>query len=227
MKGGSMRALSRWLALLALIPALSCVADATGLTIQVDDDQGHAVGDAVVTVLPEDTSVKLTPKRALESTTKIIDQKDETFIPYVQVFRPGDKVLFRNSDQMRHHVYTFSPIKPFEFVLVPGDSSKPIELDQTGVIAVGCNIHDQMITYLYISDAPWIAQSGADGKVEFGDIPAGQWNVRVWHPRLRPGKPDLAQSTTTVTTGEPKVLSFRLSLLPDSRRDFDREHTRY
>jgi len=206
--------------------AFAASASAAELKIQVNDDKGHPVGDAVVTVLPQDPAQKI-PDRRTASATKIIDQKKETFIPYIEIFRPGDKVLFRNSDQMRHHVYTFSPLKAFEFVLVPGESSKPIELDQTGVIAVGCNIHDMMITYLYVSDAPWIAQSDANGRVSFQDVPAGAWNVRVWQPRLRPGKPDLAQSATILAADESKVLTFALSLLPDSRHEFDREHTRY
>ena len=42
---------------------------------------------------------------------KIIDQRDETFIPYVEIFRPGDQVVFRNSDRTRHHVYSFAPAK--------------------------------------------------------------------------------------------------------------------
>ena len=36
-----------------------------------------------------------------------------------------------------------------------------------------------MITYLYVSDAPWIAHSGVDGQTIFHDLPAGAYNVRV------------------------------------------------
>lgn len=217
-----------WVGSVALASALACAATAHAamLKVQINDDKGSPVGDAVVTVLAQNAAEK-TPDRRAPPATKTIDQKRETFIPYIEIFRPGDKVLFRNSDQMRHHVYTFSPLKPFEFVLVPGESSKPIALDQTGVIAVGCNIHDMMITYLYVSDAPWIARTTADGRAVFTDVPAGPWVVRVWHPRLRPGKPDLAQSTTLVTADESKVVTFALSLLPDARHEFDREHTRY
>jgi hypothetical protein len=100
-------------------------------------------------------------------------------------------------------------------------------LDKTGVIAVGCNIHDQMIAYLYVSGAPWIAHSGATGTVKFGDLPAGAYTVRVWQPRLRPSRPDLAQSVTVVGAGAAQTLKFDLSLLPDPRLQFDREHTSY
>ena len=220
-----MRALWLLFGILALMA--NATSSAAELHIQINDDHRQPVADAVVTLLARgDAPSRLTERRPAAD-TKIIDQKHETFIPYIEIFHPGDKVVFRNSDQTRHHVYSFSSVKSFEFMLVPGQRSPALELDQTGVIAVGCNIHDQMITYLYVSDAPWIARSGADGRVDLRDLPAGAYIVRVWHPRLRPGKPDLAQSATIVTATESGNLAFSLSLLPDSRREFDREHTRY
>ena len=212
--------------LLALVPVAS--GNAAELAVVLDDGHGHPVADAVVTVLPRGQSERSPEaKRRRAPQRKTIDQKDLAFVPYIEVFRPGDEVVFRNSDGTRHHVYSFSPIKSFEFVLAPGQSSAPQRLDSTRVIAVGCNIHDQMITYLYISDAPWIARSDSAGRVEVKGLPAGTYDVRVWQPRLRPGRPDLVQSTTIVAALESKVLTFALPLLPDPRLQFDREHTRY
>lgn len=207
--------------------AVAASANAAELSVRIADDHGKPIADAVVTVLPQADAKNAASATRATPNTRTIDQKDLMFIPYIEIFRPGDKVVFRNSDQTRHHVYSFSPIKAFEFVLVPGQSSPPLVLDKSGVIAVGCNIHDQMITYLYVSDAPWIAHSGEDGRVVFHNLPAGSYNVRVWQPRLRPNKPDLAQSMTLIGATESKALTFSLSLLPDSRRQFDREHTRY
>lgn len=215
-----------WLICMLALAATEA-ASAADLNVRIADDHGKAVADAVVTVLPQDDASGQKPAARPASSSKTIDQKNLTFLPYIEIFRPGDKVVFRNSDQTRHHVYSFSSIKAFEFVLVPGESSPPLVLDKGGVIAVGCNIHDLMIAYLYVSDAPWIAHSGADGLVAFHNLPAGAYNVRVWQPRLRPNKPDLAQWTTLVGAAETKTLAFNLSLLPDSRHEFDREHTRY
>ncbi|HJU09165.1 MAG TPA: methylamine utilization protein [Rhodanobacteraceae bacterium] len=211
-----------WLTLVAAL-ALGATARAGGLQVSLLDQQGKPVPDAVVTLLPQNAA----PAPAHPSAVKVIDQKNLTFIPYIEIFRPGDSVVFRNSDDTRHHVYSFSPAKAFEFVLAPGESSAPLILDKTGVIAVGCNIHDQMIAYLYVSGAPWIAHSGTDGTVKFGDLPAGTYTVRVWQPRLKPSQPDLAQSVTVVGTGSAQTLKFDLSLLPDPRLQFDREHTSY
>ena len=216
-----MRTLS-WLTL-ALAVALAPPVRAGGLKILLSDQHGKAVADAVVTLMPQD----MLQAPAHASTTKFIDQKNLTFIPYIEIFRPGDSVIFRNSDDTRHHVYSFSPAKSFEFMLAPGEKSTPLILDKSGVIAVGCNIHDQMIAYLYVSDAPWIQRSGASGTTTFADLPAGRYSVRAWQPRLRPNEPDLVEMVTVIGTGPVQTLKLKLPLLPDPRLQFDREHTSY
>ena len=216
---------SHWLGFLMLLAARTAVA--ADLKIDIADQRGRPVGDAIVSVLPATDGKDVALPSHLAPRSKTIDQVALTFVPYIEVFRPGDSVVFRNSDKTRHHVYSFSPVKAFEFMLKPGQSSSPLVLDKSGVVAVGCNIHDSMITYLYVSDAPWVAHSGSDGKASFASLPAGSYTVRVWQPRLRPGKPDLAQSAVLITASESRLLHFSLTLLPDSRRQFDREHTQY
>jgi hypothetical protein len=215
----------QWLG--SLVMLVGTTALAADLKVAITDQRGRPVGDAIVTVLPVAGDNALPLPRRAPPRSRTIDQIALTFVPYIEVFRPGDSVVFRNSDKTRHHVYSFSPIKAFEFMLKPGESSAPLVLDKSGVVAVGCNIHDSMITYLYVSDAPWVAHSGADGKASIDDLPAGSYTVRVWQPRLRPGRPDLAQSALLITASESRSLRFTLNLLPDSRRQFDREHTQY
>jgi len=189
----------------------------------VTDARGQAVADAVVTAVPAAGNSPPIPAAAAPA-THIIDQKNETFIPYIEVFRPGDKVVFHNSDRTRHHAYSFAPARQFEFVLGPGESSPPLQLNQAGVIAVGCNIHDRMITYFYVTEAPYVARSAADGRAHL-DLPPGNFDLRVWHPRQRPGSPDNAQA---VGAGDgSKSFAFSLSLLPDPRIAPDRERSSY
>lgn len=211
----------RWALLLlcAMEPAF-----AGELIVHVTGERGTPVGDAVVSLRTADGN-PAPPAHA--PTTRTIDQRNETFIPYVEIFRPGDRVLFRNSDTTRHHVYSFSPIRSFEFVIAPGQSAPAVLLDRVGEVAVGCNIHDQMITHLYISDAPWIARSAADGRVVFVDLPVGTYSVEVWHPQLRPGRTPPLQSVV-IGDAARSELSFALTLLPDPRQIAgDREHSRY
>ena len=201
------------------------MAHAATLEVEVNDQRGQPVSDAVVTVLPG-AGVQLSPT-PVSTTPRFIDQRRLVFMPYVEVFRQGERVVFRNSDDTRHHVYSFSAPKAFEFVVAPHTSSAPLLLDKSGVVAVGCNIHDGMISYLYVTDAPRAARTDASGRVAIDGLPPGQYEVRVWHPRLPPGRPDLRERATSIAEGETKTVAFPLTLRPDQRKQFDREHTHY
>src|SRR6478736_676776 len=212
-----------WLAAF-LCPLVAAQATAADLRVLVTDQRGQPVADAVVDVLPPPGS---TPPAAPAPRTHTVNQVALTFVPYIEVLRPGDRVVFHNGDRTRHHVYSFSAAKSFEFMLSPGQSSTPLELERAGVIAVGCNIHDSMITYLYVSDAPWSVRTAADGVATVGGVPAGSaYRVRAWQPRLRPGRAPSMQENVTIAEGTTKQLDFKLSLLPDSRRQPDRERAR-
>jgi plastocyanin len=197
---------------------------AATLDLVVVDQRGQPVADAVFTAVPA------TPEGADAAPgpaeTRTIDQRNLTFLPYVRIFRPGDSVVFRNSDTTRHHVYSFSSIRAFEFVLAPGETSAPQRLDQPGVVAIGCNIHDPMVAYLYVTSAPWAQLSDANGRARLRDLPAGRYEIHVWQPRLRPGRPDLVRRVVEVRDAVSE-LTFQLTLLPDPRRQFDRERTQY
>ncbi len=208
------------LAVAAVIPA----AHAEDLVVKVVDGGGHPVSDSVLTLIPQNG---VAPAEATKPETRVIDQKDETFIPYVQVVRPGDSVVFRNSDDTRHHVYSFAKVKAFEFVLAPGESSAPLQIDKTGVAVVGCNIHDNMIAYLFVSDAPLLAQTKTDGTITFPGLPAGNYALHIWHPQLRPGQTDVVQPIAMTGTGGPRAHEVALSLLPDPRQRMDHERMRY
>lgn len=209
--------MSALLSVLLMLLAAAAPAVAGELSVSIDDGHGRSAADAVVSLRKEGGGERVQQQAPM---TKIIDQRDETFIPYVEIFRPGDQVVFRNSDRTRHHVYSFAAAKSFEFVIAPGDSSAPVTLDRAGEIAVGCNIHDKMIMHLYVSDAPWIARSPSDGRVVFENLPAGTYEIEVWHPQLRPGRPVPHQ--TIVVDDAPARATFSLPLLPDPRQSGDR-----
>jgi plastocyanin len=216
-----MRQRGRW-AIAMLCLGLSPFAVAASLTVQVTDQTGRPVADAVVTVIGSGATAPTTTPA-----THTIDQARLTFVPYVEVFRPGDSAVFHNSDGTQHHVYSFSPVKAFQFVVAPGARSTPVVLDRPGVVAVGCNIHDGMINYLYVTDAPVAARTDSRGRVVFEGLGEGRYNVRVWQPRLPAGRPDLREKSIALAAGETKTLAFPLKLRPDPRRQFDREHTHY
>ncbi|HET8818396.1 MAG TPA: carboxypeptidase regulatory-like domain-containing protein [Xanthomonadaceae bacterium] len=208
-----------WLFLLAA----ALPAPAAQLSVRVGDGR-HLVADAVVNVFPADGTAHAaaTPVPA----TATIDQRDLMFVPHVQVARPGGSAVFRNSDHTRHHVYSFAPAATFEMVLGPRERSRPVPLLEAGVVAIGCNIHDQMIAWLYVSDAPWLARTGGDGAVAFDALPPGDYRVVVWHPRLEARDRGI-ERRVTLDGSDAVTLDIPLRLRPDVRAQPDPERADY
>ncbi|WP_145736737.1 cupredoxin domain-containing protein [Nitrospirillum pindoramense] len=196
-------------------------ADAADLTVTVVDGAGHPVADAVVTATPDGPA--LPP--AAPTAPLIMDQLDETFVPYVLVVPRGGTVTFRNSDLTRHHVYSYSEAAKFEFVLSPEQIGQR-KFDQTGVVALGCNIHDHMIAHLYVTAAPFAAVTGKDGKARLGGLPAAAVTVAAWQPRLKPGATPPQQTVPAAALGAPLTLTLP-PLLPDTRQGADPERGGY
>jgi plastocyanin len=166
-------------------------AHGAGLTAEVRDQSGEPVPDAVVSLASEDGHATPVPPRSAQE--RLIDQRNETFLPFVTIVPRGGKVSFSNSDKTQHHVYSFSPAKRFQFLLNPGERSAPLVFEQQGVAAIGCNIHDQMITYVFVAESPYAALTDARGLAEITELPEGSYLVSIWHPRLKPGSQDPAQ----------------------------------
>ncbi|MER0043382.1 methylamine utilization protein [Pseudomonas sp. MGal98] len=161
---------------LYLIGALGLV-EAASLQGDVVDAKGAALGNAVVT-LQGPAGGGVAPGKA------VMDQQEMRFVPSVLAVRTGTSVTFPNRDDIRHQVYSFSPTKRFELRLYQGTPSEPVVFDKPGLVVLGCNIHDWMVGYIYVTDDPWFAVSDAQGKVSFDDLPAGDYRVTLWHSAL-------------------------------------------
>jgi plastocyanin len=191
------------------VPRLA--AAASTLTVTVVTSSGTPLDGAVVVAEPASGAPRPQPGQKA-----VMDQRELMFVPDVLVVQTGTAVDFPNSDQVRHQVYSFSPAKRFELPLYAGTPAKPIVFDKPGVVVLGCNIHDWMIGYIYVSESPYFAKTGADGKLVLGDLPAQAYRVRAWHPRLQ--GPESATGQTADLGGNGRAeLSWKLVLKPEIR----------
>ena len=178
---------------LAAVPLFAGTID-----IRVRDPRGGTVRDAVVYAVPEGRSLPLVKK------TAVMDQKNRMFIPHVLPVQTGTSVRFPNSDDIRHHVYSFSPAKQFQLPLYKGTPQNPIVFDKAGVVTLGCNIHDLMSAFIVIVDTPYFERTGGDGHAALRDVEPGKYVVHVWYPDMR-DEPRPA----SITVGDERVeLSF-------------------
>jgi plastocyanin len=149
---------------------------AARLSAEVVDGQGQPLANAVLTLQGP-------AGPASEPTQAIMDQRSQQFAPLVLAVRSGTAVVFPNSDNIRHHVYSFSPTKRFELRLYQGTPSEPVVFDQPGVVVLGCNIHDWMLGYVYVTDDPWFAVTDEQGRLSVDQLPAGSFTPTLWHPQ--------------------------------------------
>ena len=140
------------------------------------DARSAPIEDAVVYAMPKSGTRPDRPPRPAE-----IAQKDRQFVPGVSVVQAGASVRFPNRDPFRHHVYSFSPAKVFEIKLYVGTPAAPEVFDKPGEVALGCNIHDSMVGYVYVVDTPWFAKTDKEGRARIEGLPSGDYALQVWH----------------------------------------------
>lgn len=150
---------------------------AATVDVRVTDGAGKAVENAVVYAIPS-TPIPVGRKVA------VMDQKDRTFMPHVLPVQTGTWVEFPNSDNIRHQVYSVSPARRFQLPLYIGKPAIPIQFSTAGVVAIGCNIHEQMSAYIVVVDTPYFA-TATGGNASLRDLGAGQYTLRVWYPGMR------------------------------------------
>lgn len=191
--------------LLLLATALSATAAEYSCTLT--SNKGEPVADAVVSLIPLDAAPPPVPANASVE----IAQQGQEFSAFVTAVQTGTKVVFPNRDTVQHHVYSLSKPKKFELPLYNPGKAESLVFDLPGLVTVGCNIHDWMITHLVVVPTPWFAKSGLQGEVKIS-APAGRYRLEIWHPRGTATAKEL-----TLTDSSPVQDAITLTLKPDRR----------
>lgn len=171
------------------------------LTVRVVTDSDTPIAEAVV-FLP-DKAKSGSPARARGS----IVQRDRIFQPFVTVVQRGTAINFPNDDPIMHHVYSFSPAKHFEIKLYKGTPAAPVVFDRSGVVVLGCNVHDWMIAYVLVVDTPLFEKTGKDGIARLRNLPVGPHQLMVWYPGMRE---PVALASLSLTDEEARTITHRL-----------------
>ena len=190
-------------ALLALLVFWAEPGHAGKLRVELRDERGQALSDAVVFLESADAR-----RRVAAAPQAELSQQQRQFVPRVLVVPVGTPVAFPNLDTVRHHVYSFSPIKKFEIKLYVGPPEKPVTFDQAGIAVMGCNIHDQMAAWVVVVETPYFAKSSSDGSASLDAVPAGSYKLRSWHPGMAVDALPASQAVTVTDTAS--VVQVRL-----------------
>jgi plastocyanin len=188
---------------LALAIAPACLAalpwqTAAAATVEVlaTGSDGKPLAEAVVFLESPQARLAARPLQAVE-----IEQDKRRFTQRVTVVTLGSEVSFPNRDSVRHHVYSFSPVKNFELKLYSGKSANPVLFDKPGIAVLGCNIHDNMLAWVVVVETPHHAIADAKGSLRLDNVPPGNYRLRSWHPGLPPGAPALDEALVVPAAG--------------------------
>ncbi|WP_213609172.1 methylamine utilization protein [Pseudoalteromonas sp.] len=163
----------RFLLIVGALFSVSAFGNSINLVIK--DQHGQVLPNAVV-------EIKHLPSSKVQSNlpTAVMDQVDKQFSPQLLIVRQGQYVNFPNSDDIRHHVYSFSKAKPFQLKLYSGQPEEPIKFDNQGVVVLGCNIHDSMVGYIYVANSDQVYTSDEQGRIEL-QTDTFPVQASVWH----------------------------------------------
>ena len=206
---------------------MAVAACAGSLSVAVIDREGKPVQDAVVVIMPANKAVL--PKKPLPNQAMVTQEKMQ-FVPSVTLVPVGARLSFINNDPWDHHVRSSpagmgqfnSTNAGFELRLEGKVDGKPakaseVSLDKAGVLGstlLGCFIHGSMRGYVYASDSPWAAKTGADGMAVFDDLPDGAAQIKLWQADQLVDVPLQNANISAL----PAKNTFQLTVVPRKRR---------
>jgi hypothetical protein len=161
-------------------------------------NQGGGLRNAVVILRPIDRSVKVHPR------TVLLDNKQCAFIPHVQIAGIGSELLLKNSDPILHTVHARIGKETLFNVGLPRWRRVSKILDRLGVIKIDCDVlHTWMSAVIAVVSSPYFAVTDETGLFSIQDIPAGKYELEIWHEVL---------GSKTAQVSIPKAAQFRLRL---------------
>ena len=123
---------------------------------------------------------KALPKEPVE-----IDNVKCAFVPHVQVGVKGQQLIVKNTDPMLHNTHLYldkRTVYNFAMPITGMKIQKPMRKE--GLISVECDAHAWMKGYLYLTDHPYIAVTDENGNFSIGDVPPGDYEIKIWHEAL-------------------------------------------
>lgn len=155
-------------------------AQAAIVKVSITNQKGAPLSNAVVTF----NAIGLDGDESKDEKA-VIAQIDKEFVPEVTVVQAGTSITFPNNDDILHHVYSFSESKTFDLPLYKDTPPEPVIFNKPGLVTLGCNIHDWMRAYVVVVDTPFYQTSNDEGIVVIKDIPVGDYQLEIWHPKQR------------------------------------------
>ena len=134
--------------------------------------------------------VKGVPDRQypVPSTAVPLDQKGCMYGPHVIAVMAGQNIEVKNDDPTNHNIHPLPKInQEWNESQAPGSDPKMKTFAREEIdppIAVKCNIHPWMRSYIAVSNTPYTAVTGDDGSYTIKGLPPGSYTLVAWHEKF-------------------------------------------
>lgn len=183
--------------------------------IKVVDQDNNPLPNAVIELVESASNTeKLTTDKV-----HVMDQINKSFVPDILVVPKNSLVSFPNSDDIRHHVYSFSKAKTFELKLYAGKPKNPVRFEQSGVVVMGCNIHDSMVGYIYVTEKAFSYITDEKGIVLVPETLTPNTQLQIWHPNSKKGVTEHTSFTVDQSMLERKAVVLSIPISSPAPRD--------
>ncbi len=120
------------------------------------------------------------------STGPTLDQVGCVYTPHVVAVQTGQPLKIHNGDDTSHNVHSYAK-KTGNPKFNDAQATKGMEMTQTfkthEFVQVKCDVHSWMESYVAVFDHSFFAVTGKDGSFTLKNVPAGEWEVSVWHEK--------------------------------------------
>ena len=132
--------------------------------------------------------------------------------PHILIARVGQTVKILNPDGTLHNVHVFGKVNQEFNQAMPKfqtELEQVFDKVEAEPFAIKCDVHPWMNAFGVVLDHPYAAVTAPDGTFSIPNLPAGTYQVEVWHELL-------GASTHEVTVTEGGTATLDLALQPPS-----------
>jgi plastocyanin len=138
----------------------------------------------VTGIVPKNAIVTLLPAAGdppMPAEPAVMDQISKQFLPHTLLARVGQKVEFRNSEDMPHNVTVVRRESGSEVFNVSTDRGEKYvhAFDRVGEFDVKCDLHEGMEATVIVARGPMTTTAADDGRFSIPNVAIGSYKVSV------------------------------------------------
>ena len=139
----------------------------------------------------------------------VLDQKGCIYNPHVMGVMVGQPIKILNPDGTLHNVHAMTKVNDEFNVAMPTFRKELTKIFDKPefMLAIKCDVHPWMGAYISVMKHPFFAVTNEDGVYAIADLPAGTYELEVWHEKLGTKK-----VFVNLVEGETKEINFTLSI---------------